>query len=228
MSKVELLAAVRRGSRAGMFGRAIATKYRVSRHTVSDALASAWPRERKPLPPRASVLDPFKSVIDDIFRADPDAPRKQRHTVKRIYDRLIDEHGMHGVSYQVVRGYVAERKPTIRAEASRGPVNVFLPQTHRPGEEAEVDSGEVAINLRGEPRTCMFVLAATVVLRQGGAPDLHIGRHRGVPGRPRPRTTYPWSEPQPGPPPRPPHRGVSGARPRSRNGEEAPICAFRR
>jgi transposase len=156
MSRVELFAAIRRDSRAGMSGRAIAAKYRVSRHTVSDALASAWPRERKPLPPRPSVLDPFKTVIDGILRADLDAPRKQRHTAKRIYDRLIDEHGMQGVSYQVVRGYVAERKPEIRAEAGRGPVNVFLPQTHRPGEEAEGDFGEVVINLRGEPVTCML------------------------------------------------------------------------
>lgn len=46
MSKVELFAAIRRESRMGRSGRAIATKYRVSRHTVSDALASAWPRER--------------------------------------------------------------------------------------------------------------------------------------------------------------------------------------
>ncbi|MBB2940473.1 transposase [Actinoplanes lutulentus] len=156
ISKVELFAAIRRDSRAGMSGRAIATKYRVSRHTVSDALTSAWPRERKPLPPRPSVLDPFKDLIDDILRADLDAPRKQRHTAKRIFDRLIDEHGMQAVSYQVVRGYVAERKPKIRAEAGRGPVNVFLPQTHRPGEEAEVDFGEVVINLRGEPVTCML------------------------------------------------------------------------
>lgn len=62
---------------------------RLSRHTVSDALASAWPRERKPLPPRSSVLDPFKTVIDDILQADLDTPRKQRHTARRIYDRLI-------------------------------------------------------------------------------------------------------------------------------------------
>lgn len=68
-----------------------------------------------------------------ILRTDLDAPRKQRHTVKRIYDRLIDEHSMHGVYHQVVRGYVAERKPRIRAEAGRGLVNVFLPQRHRPG-----------------------------------------------------------------------------------------------
>jgi transposase len=55
-----------------------------------------------------------------------------------------------------LRRYVAERKPKIRVEAGRGPVNVFFPQTPRPGEEAEVDFGEVTINLRGEPVTCML------------------------------------------------------------------------
>jgi hypothetical protein len=79
MSKVELFAAIRMDSRAGCSGRAIATTYRVSRHTVSDALTSAWPRERKPSPPRrSSVLGPFKTIIDDILRADLDAPRKQQ------------------------------------------------------------------------------------------------------------------------------------------------------
>ena len=71
MSRVELFAAIRRDSRAGMSGRAIATKYRVSRHTVSDALVSAWPRERTPLPPRPSVLDPFKTAS-----APPDRERR--------------------------------------------------------------------------------------------------------------------------------------------------------
>ncbi len=63
---------------------------------------------------------------------------------------------MHDVSYAVVRAYVADRKPKIRVEAGRGPVNVFFPQTHRPGAEAEVDFGEVAVNLRGELVTCML------------------------------------------------------------------------
>jgi hypothetical protein len=76
--------------------------------------------------------------------------------VTRIYDRLLAEHGMQGVSYSVVRRYVADRKPKVRVEAGRGPVNVFFPQTHHPGEEAEVDFGEVTINLRGEPVTCML------------------------------------------------------------------------
>jgi transposase len=155
MSKVDLFAAIRRDSRAGLSVRALARKYQVSRRTVRSALTSAWPAPRKPMPPRPSKLDAFKPVIDDILRADLDAPHKQRHTVKRIYDRLIAEHDMHDVSYAVVvRAYVADRKPKIRVEAGRGPVNVFFPQTHRSGAEAEVDFGEVAINLRGELVTC--------------------------------------------------------------------------
>jgi hypothetical protein len=92
--------------------------------TVVKALASAWPQPRKKPPPRPSKLDRFKPVIDEILRADLDAPHKQRHTVKRIFDRLIDEHGMADVSYQVLRAYVAARKPEIRTEAGRGPAEV--------------------------------------------------------------------------------------------------------
>ncbi|GAA1596366.1 transposase [Actinoplanes couchii] len=98
MSKVEVFAAIRRDSRAGMSVRALTRKYEVSRRTVRSALSSAWPAPRKPMPPRPSKLDAFKPIIDDILRTDQDAPRKQRHTIKRIYDRLIDEHGMREVS----------------------------------------------------------------------------------------------------------------------------------
>lgn len=156
MSKVDLFAAIRRDSHAGMSVRAMAGKYQVSRRTVRAALQSAWPQPRKPMPSRASKLDDFKPIIDAILRADLDAPRKQRHTVTRIYDRLITEHDMREVSYSVVRRYVADRKPKIRVEVGRGPVNVFFPQTHRPADEAEADFGEVTINLRGQPVTCML------------------------------------------------------------------------
>jgi transposase len=86
MSKVDLFAAIRRDSRAGMSVRALARQHRVSRRTVRSALLSVWPEPRKPLPPRPSKLDEFKPIIDDILRTDLHAPRKQRHTVKRIYD----------------------------------------------------------------------------------------------------------------------------------------------
>jgi transposase len=156
LSKVELYAAIRRDSRAGMSGRAIEKKYRVGRRTVAGALASAWPEPRKPLPPRVSKLDPFKPAIDEILKADLDAPRKQRHTITRIYRRLMDEHGMTDVSYPVVRAHVAERKPQIRAEAGRGPAEVFIPQTHRPGDEAEVDFGDVVVRLAGQDVRCVL------------------------------------------------------------------------
>lgn len=101
VSKAELYAAIRRDARAGMSGRAIERKYCVGRRTIIKALSSAWPEPRKKPPRRPSKLDPFKAAIDEILRADLDAPRKQRHTVTRIYDRLIAEHQMVDVSYPV-------------------------------------------------------------------------------------------------------------------------------
>jgi transposase len=155
-SKVELYAAIRRDARAGLSGRALERKHNVGRRTVAKALASAWPEPRKTPPPRPSKLDPFKPAIDEILRTDLDAPRKQRHTVKRIFDRLIDEHTMIDVSYQVVRAYIAARKPEIRAETGHGPAEAFVPQSHQPGMEAEVDFGEVAVRLRGTLVTCIL------------------------------------------------------------------------
>ena len=156
VSKVELYAAIRRDARAGMSGRAIERKYRVGRRTIIKALSSAWPEPRKKPPRRPSKLDRFKPAIDEILRADLDAPRKQRHTITRIYARLIAEHQMTDVSYPVVRAYVAQRRPQIWAEAGRGAAEVFVPRSHRPGAEAEVDFGEVAVRLAGEQVNCFL------------------------------------------------------------------------
>jgi hypothetical protein len=91
----------------------------------------------------ASVsVDPFKPAIDAMLRADLDAPRKQRHTAKRIFDRLVAEQEMEGLSYATVSDYVGWRRPDIRHEAGREPAQVFIAQTHRPGRDAEVDFGE--------------------------------------------------------------------------------------
>ncbi|WP_281944954.1 IS21 family transposase [Streptomyces olivaceus] len=153
MSKVELYAAIRRDHRAGMTMRELERKYNVAWRTVRKALNSAWPEPRKPLPPRPSALDPYKAVIDGILRADLDAPRKQRHTVTRIFHRLVEEHAA-DVSYPMVRRYVADRKPQIAVEAGKAPIEAFVPQTHPPGMEAEVDFGDVAVRLAGELVTC--------------------------------------------------------------------------
>lgn len=77
-------------------------------------------------------LDPFKPLIDQMLRDELDAPRKQRHTVKRIFDRLVAEHEMEGISYATVVDYVAERRPQVRVEAGRGPAQVFIRQTQQP------------------------------------------------------------------------------------------------
>lgn len=157
--KVALYAAIRRDARDGLSGRAIEAKHHVSRRTVAKALAGAWPEPRKKPAPRESRLDRHKPVIDQMLRADLDAPRKQRHTVKRIFDRLVDEHDAAEASYQMVRSYVAERRPQIRLEAGRGPSQAFVSQSHRPGMEAEVDFGEVTIRLAGEQvKAMMFAL----------------------------------------------------------------------
>jgi transposase len=90
-SRTELYAAIRRDHRAGLGKRALMHKYGVGHPTVQKALESAWPQPRKKLPPRATRLDPFKSLVDEMLRADLDAPRKQRHTAQRVFDRLVDE-----------------------------------------------------------------------------------------------------------------------------------------
>ena len=121
--------------------------------------------------PRPSKLDLFKPVIDEILKADLDAPRKQRHTVTRIWHRLMDEHQMADVSYPVVRAYVAERKPQIRVEAGRGPAEVFVPQSHRPGDEAEVDFGEVVIRLELSRSRVRSARQCKVGFRRRQGPD---------------------------------------------------------
>lgn len=90
-SRVELYASIRRDPRAGMSGRELQRKYGIGWRTVQAALDSAWPAPRAPYPARASKLNPFKSVIDEILTADLGAPRKQRHTATRIFDRLRSE-----------------------------------------------------------------------------------------------------------------------------------------
>jgi transposase len=88
-----------------------------------------------------------------MLRQDLDAPRKQRHTARRVFARLADEHDTTGLSYSTVRDYVRRRRPEIDIEAGRLP-EVFIPQEHAPGAEAEVDFGEVWVTLAGVKTKC--------------------------------------------------------------------------
>ncbi len=156
-TKAELFERIRRDScREGMSVRALARNYGVHRRLVREALTRAEPAQRKTPERRSPRLDPLKAVIDEWLRADLDAPRKQRHSVRRIHARLLDERDAAGVSYTAVRDYVSRRRPEIWVEEGRGPAKVFVPQHHPPGLEAEVDFGELWVRLAGVMTKCFL------------------------------------------------------------------------
>jgi len=156
--RMELFARIRRDARVeGVSIRGLAKRYQVGRDTVRQALSDPVPPARKK-PVRSSPrLDPFKPAVDVMLTEDTTAPRKQRHTARRILARLIEEHGAEELSYSTVRDYVRVRRAQIDLEAGRR-VEAFVPQDHAPGAEAEVDFGELWVVLNGVKTKChMFV-----------------------------------------------------------------------
>src|SRR5262249_29771451 len=104
-------------------------------------------------------LEPFKAAIDAMLCSDLDAPKKQRHTARRVLARLVDEHQAVGLSYSTVRDYVCKRRPQILAEAG-SPVELgYVPQTHPPAAEAEVDFHDLWVLMRGvKTKTALFTM----------------------------------------------------------------------
>jgi transposase len=139
-------------------GRTLAQRYKVSRNTVAKALAHPVPAGRKKPPPRPSVLEPVRGFIDAMLRADIDAPKKQRHTIDRILQRLAAEHDFEHASYSTVRDYVRKRRPQIELEAKKGRRHLqgTVPQEKQPGEEAEVDFADVWLDVAGQRRKCVL------------------------------------------------------------------------
>jgi len=104
----------------------------------------------------APKLDPAKALIDAMLSVDLTAPRKQRHTARRVLARLVDEHRMSDLTYSAVRDYVAKRRPEIWATAGKAVGEAFVPQTHAPGAEAEVDFADLWIDLAGVRTKCFL------------------------------------------------------------------------
>ena len=145
-SRMEQFEQIRRDrDREGLSIRALAERHGVHRRAVRQALASPLPpAKRSPLVRPAPRLGPYRPLIDGWLEADREAPRKQRHTAKRVWQRLVDEHGAE-VAETTVRDYVRTRKRVMGWPVGE----VFVPQVHDPGVGAEVDWGEAEVDLAG-------------------------------------------------------------------------------
>jgi transposase len=134
MFVVEVYAAVRQFVFVdGKSRREAARIFGLSRETVSKMCRfSLPPGYTRSQPAGKPKLGPLIPVIDAILDGDRSAPVKQRHTAKRIFERLRDEHGFAG-GYTIVKDHV-------RIERARGR-ETFVPLAHPPG-HAQVDFGE--------------------------------------------------------------------------------------
>jgi len=155
MSRVELYERIRKDSREQHLSvRALSAKHHVHRRSVREALASATPPQRKTPERESPALGPWKTVIRAWLVTDREVPRKQRHTARRVWQRLVGEYGAE-VSESTVRAYVAE----VNLELDNTLRLVTVPQTHGPGEEAECDFGEFMAFIDGTLEKCwMFCL----------------------------------------------------------------------
>jgi transposase len=135
---VEQFEGIRRDRRLeGLSIRALARRHKVHRRTVREALASAIPAPRR-VPERGrSSFGAYEATVRQWLEDDKKAPRKQRHTARRVWQRLVREEGA-----RVPESTVRENVRRIRAEIA-DPPEAMVPQLHQPGQEAEVDFGEL-------------------------------------------------------------------------------------
>jgi transposase len=97
-------------------------------------------------------LDSYKSIIDKWLQEDKQAPRKQRHTAKRVFNRLKKEVPGFNCSYRTVASYYAVKHKEIFSGAREG----FLPLNHRPG-EAQADFGAADFYENGRRRSGKYL-----------------------------------------------------------------------
>ncbi len=148
MYTVELYLRVRLACHVeGLSEREAARRFGLARETVRKMLRhSEPPGYRRRQPPKRPKLDPFTGIIDGILEEDRTVHRKQRHTAKRIFERLRDEHGFTG-KQTIVKDYVRERRHRLR--------EMFVPLVHPPG-HAQADFGEADSIIAGVERRMHF------------------------------------------------------------------------
>jgi len=116
-----------------------------SRNTIKKAIrGEPWgykERAHQPFP----VLDKYLTVIDGWLMGDKDKPEKQRHTARRVYNRLVEEHGYKG-SEPTVRRYVRFAKMALGIDTPYA----FIPCDPEAGHEGEADWGTATAILAGE------------------------------------------------------------------------------
>ena len=130
-----------------MSERAAARHFGISRESVKKMLSfSVPPGYRRSAPVRRPKLDGFTEIIDQWLREDLGQRAKQRHTAKRVFERLRDEHGFTG-GYTIVKDYIREHRRRGR--------EMFVPLHHPPG-HAQADFGEATVVIGGVERTAHF------------------------------------------------------------------------
>ena len=147
---MELYARVRRAVVVDkMSEREAARQFGLARETVRKMLRySVPPGYRRQQPVRRPKLDAWVGTIDQILDQDKTRSKKQRHTAKRIFERLRDEHGYTG-GYTIVKDYVRLRKLSQR--------EMFVPLEHPPG-DAQADFGEALAVIDGVERKAHYLV----------------------------------------------------------------------
>lgn len=131
----------------GMSRREACRKYNLNFRTIQKVLKCSEPPDRPQEVDRAKPkIGPFVSLIHEMLESDKTAHAKQRHTGKRIFERLRDEHGYTG-GITVVRDEIRRYK--------RAAAEVFMPLSHPPG-AAQFDFGEARAIYRGREIKVMF------------------------------------------------------------------------